>query len=65
MKVRVRRSTRGGSAPRRFVTTLGELISAAYEASPGFGDERLAGALLLLTRSSLARGLHPQVQFVP
>lgn len=58
-----RRPTRK-SAPRRLVTTIGDLISAAYEAAPGMGGERLEQALRLLTRSSLARAIHPHVEFV-
>ncbi len=51
--------------PRRFVTTLGDLVSAAYDAVPGFGRQRLKGALVLLTRSPLARSISPQLRFVP
>jgi hypothetical protein len=46
------------------VTTLGELISAAYEAVPGIGEKRLELALRLLTRSPLARHMSPHVEFV-
>ncbi len=62
--------TRAGSkdakhrTPRRLVTTLGELISAAYEAVPGFGAARVERARTLLTRSPLARHLSPHVEFV-
>lgn len=59
---RRRSSTRSGH--RRLVTTIGELISAAYETVPGFGDQRLERALRLLTRSSLARHMSPHVEFV-
>jgi hypothetical protein len=52
------------SAPRRLVTTLGELISAAYEVAPGMGAQRLERALQLLTRSPLARHMSPHVEFV-
>ncbi len=52
------------SAPHRLVTTLGELISAAYEAAPGMGAQRLERALTLLTRSPLARHISPHVEFV-
>jgi len=52
------------NAPRKLVTTLGDLISAAYEAVPGIGDQRLERALRLLTRSPLARHLHPHLEFV-
>jgi hypothetical protein len=66
MKDRVgRRRTRSlSNTPRRMVTTLGELISAAYEAVPGIGDQRLERALELLTRSPLARSISPHVEFV-
>ncbi len=52
------------AAPRRLVTTLGDLISAAYEAVPGIGTQRLERALRLLTRSPLARHISPHVEFV-
>ncbi len=52
------------SAPRRLVTTLGELISAAYDAAPGMGAQRIERALTLLTRSPLARHISPHVEFV-
>jgi hypothetical protein len=53
------------AAPRRLVTTIGDLISAAYEAVPGIGDQRLERALRLLTQSPLARHLSPHIEFVP
>jgi hypothetical protein len=59
-----RRHRRKPNASRRLVTTLGELISAAYEAVPGMGDQRLERALELLTRSPLARHMNPHVEFV-
>ena len=49
---------------RRLVTTLGDLISAAYEAVPGMGTQRIERALTLLTRSPLARHISPHVEFV-
>ncbi len=52
------------SAPRRLVTTLGDLISAAYDAAPGLGTQRIERALTLLTRSPLARHITPHVEFV-
>jgi hypothetical protein len=52
------------SAPHRLVTTLGELIAAAYETAPGMGAQRLERALTLLTRSPLARHMSPHVEFV-
>ncbi|WP_242395428.1 hypothetical protein [Anaeromyxobacter oryzisoli] len=51
-------------ASRRIVISLGDLISAAYEAVPGIGDKKLESALTLLTRSPLARHLSPHVEFV-
>lgn len=63
MKSKVR-GTRKTSSPRHLSTTLGELISAAYEAVPGFGTQRLERALRLLTRSPLARHISPHVEFV-
>lgn len=59
-KVRAVRRTRS----RRLSTTLGELISAAYDAVPGLGTQRLERALRLLTRSPLARHMSPHVEFV-
>ena len=58
------RSRSKTAAPRRLVTTLGDLISAAYEAVPGMGTQRLERALTLLTRSPLARHMNPHVEFV-
>ena len=51
------------SVSKAVVTTLGDLISAAYDAVPGAGTQKLDRALALLTRSPLARQLHPQVKF--
>ena len=64
VQVRRRRSSRSSNVSRRLVTTLGELISAAYEAVPGIGDQRLERALQLLERSPLARSISPHVEFV-
>jgi hypothetical protein len=58
------RNTSRRGAPRRLVTTLGELVAAAYEAAPGMGAQRIEWALTLLTRSPLARHISPRVQFV-
>jgi hypothetical protein len=49
---------------KRLTTTLGDIISAAYEAVPGIGDKKLERALHLLTRSPLARHMYPHVEFV-
>jgi len=50
---------------RHVVTTLGDLISAAYEAADGFGNQRLERAAALLTSSPLARRMSRHLQFVP
>ena len=59
-----RDGTKAAKSKRRLVTTLGDVISAAYEAVPGFGDKKLERALTLLTRSPLARHMSPHVEFV-
>ena len=64
MKTKPGRKTSKRGTPRRLVTTLGDLISAAYEAVPGIGTQRLERALTLLTRSPLARHISPHVEFV-
>jgi hypothetical protein len=51
-------------APKKLITTLGDLIAAAYEAVDGFGPQRAEAAKALLTRSPLARSIHPHVRFV-
>jgi len=51
------------AAPRSTKTTLGDLITAAYDAVPGADSQKLRLALALLTRSPLARALHPHVEF--
>jgi hypothetical protein len=50
--------------PKKIVTTLGDLISAAYEATDGFGYQREERAAVLLTSSPLARRLSRHLQFV-
>ena len=64
MKTKTVRNATRRSSPRRLVTTLGDLIAAAYEAAPGIGAQRLERALTLLTRSPLARHISPHVEFV-
>jgi hypothetical protein len=64
MKTKANRRRSRHAAPRRLVTTLGELISAAYDAVPGMGTQRIERALTLLTRSPLARHISPHVEFV-
>jgi hypothetical protein len=63
MKTTSRSPSTRRSVPRAMVTTLGDLISAAYDAVPGAGTQRLQLAMALLTRSPLARQLHPHVVF--
>jgi hypothetical protein len=64
MKTTKARRRSVNKASKRIVTTLGDLISAAYEAVPGMGDKKIERALTLLTRSPLARHLNPHVEFV-
>ena len=52
--------------PKRIVTTLGELISAAYEAADGPGKrQRLERAAGILSAPELARRMSRQLRFVP
>jgi hypothetical protein len=60
---RSRRKTVAG-LPKHVVTTLGDLISAAYDAADGFGSQRLERAAVLLTSSPLARRMSRHLQFV-
>jgi len=62
--MRYQSANRAGKGKRRVVTTLGDVISAAYEVVPGFGDKKLERTLTLLTRSPLARHMSPHVVFV-
>lgn len=64
MKTTTRKRTSPRLSPRRVVTTLGDLVSAAYEVTDGLGEKRLETARLLLTRSPLARAMSPHVRFV-
>jgi hypothetical protein len=59
-----RRSNARTSRTRAMAVTLGDLISAAYEAVPGAPAQKLERAMRLLTESPLARHLHPHVEFV-
>lgn len=43
--------------PHRIVTTVGDLVAAAYESAHGSGSRRLEEAAQLLTQSPLARSL--------
>ncbi len=57
------RSASRRAAPRATLITLGDLITAAYDAVPGADSQKLMFALALLTRPPLARALHPHVEF--
>jgi hypothetical protein len=59
-----RENRKSAAAKKRLTTTLGDIISAAYEAVPGMGHKKLERALTLLTRSPLARQMYPHVEFV-
>ncbi|MFL5273971.1 MAG: hypothetical protein ACJ79R_00310 [Anaeromyxobacteraceae bacterium] len=50
--------------PKKIVTTIGDLIVAAYEAADGFGTQRTERAAVLLSASPLARRLNRQLRFV-
>ncbi len=58
------REKKTAPAKKRLTTTLGDIISAAYEAVPGMGNKKVERALALLTRSPLARHMYPHVEFV-
>jgi hypothetical protein len=61
--------TKAGKGRKRFVTTLGDVISAAYEAAPGFGDKKLQRALTLLRdevdRDLALLGIHSIGEITP
>lgn len=59
--MKTRRSIR---MPKRIVITLGDLISAAYDAADGFGKHKMERAAEILTATPLARRLSRQLQFV-
>ncbi len=50
--------------PKRIVTTLGDLISAAYDAADGLGLQKIERAAEILTAAPLARRMSRQLQFV-
>jgi hypothetical protein len=66
MKRNARKNTNGKKVPahRRIVLTVGELIAAVYEATPGLGAKKLARAKEVLTHSALADHLNPHLRFV-
>ena len=49
---------------RQLVTTIGDLVSAAYDVAGGGGAERAERAAALLSSSSLARRLSRQLRVV-
>jgi hypothetical protein len=63
--MKTRRRTAVAKLPKKILTTLGDLIAAAYEAAGGLGPQREERAAVLLTRSPLARRLNRQLRFVP
>ena len=58
------KTRRTSKMPKRIVTTLGDLISAAYDVADGFGVQKLERAAKILTATPLARRLARQLQFV-
>lgn len=48
----------------RIATTVGELLSAAWEATPGLGLARARRAAVLIAFSPLARRASRTIQFV-
>ncbi len=58
------RHRRPARIPKHVVTTLGDLISAAYDAAEGAGLRRTERAAAILTRSPLARQMSRQLEFV-
>lgn len=62
--MKTRRRHAMAKLPTRIVTTIGDLVSAAYDAADGFGADRLDRAARILTASPLARRLSRPLQFV-
>ena len=50
--------------PKKIVTTLGDLVSAAYDAAGGFGSQRLERAARILSAPPLARRMSRHLKFV-
>jgi hypothetical protein len=50
--------------PKKIVTTLGDLVSAAYDAADGFGRQRIERAARILSAPELARRMNRQLKFV-
>jgi hypothetical protein len=59
-----RRQNAVAKLPKRIVTTLGDLIAAAYDAAGGFGPQAEERALVLLSAAPLARRMNRQIRFV-
>jgi hypothetical protein len=59
-----RRHAASSPSPQTTVTTLGDLIAAAYDVSEGSGLERAERAARLLTAPSLARRCSRRIRFV-
>jgi len=58
------RHAHAGQYSRQLVTTIGDLISAAYDVAGGAGASRTERAAALLSSSLLARRLSRQLRFV-
>ena len=58
------RHARQTGPSKKIVTTLGELIAAAYGAAEGDSRQRQKRAAMLLTDSPLARGFSRRLVFV-
>ncbi len=50
--------------PKKIVTTLGDLITAAYDAADGFGRQKIEQAANILQAPPLARRMNRQLRFV-
>jgi hypothetical protein len=50
--------------PKKIVTTLGDLVSAAYDAADGYGRRKVERAAQILTAPGIARRMNRQLQFV-
>ncbi len=50
--------------PKKIVTTLGDLVSAAYDAADGFGRQRIERAASILSAPQLARRMNRHLKFV-
>lgn len=55
---------RSAKSSKRIATTVGELLSAVWEAAPGIGLARAQRAAVLIAVSPLARRASRTIQFV-